>query len=157
MACLTSRGIAVVIDDMHMFLLRAHLDGDQDAVRRAHESLTGPHAMDALGALVHQAFVIAARRTFAPAYNRGQLIQYAASLRAALSERPELLDPVAAELELRRALGEDVPASPDTGARATAQLILLTALARDLELGDDATWDLLLRARQNALHQSQSI
>ncbi|MBV9450733.1 MAG: hypothetical protein JO345_33065 [Streptosporangiaceae bacterium] len=141
----------MTVNDTHLFMLRAHLGGEDEAVRRTYARITDPIAMCGLAELVFQAFLIAARRKFSPTWNHAQVISFVARLRAALCERPELLDPITAELELCRALGEDVNASPDVGATATARLILLDALIESLNLDDEAIWDLLLQARKNAL------
>lgn len=145
----------MTVNDLHMIALRAHLEGQEHAVQRAYEQLTGPHAMDGLAELVYAAFLIAARRKFSPTWNRAQVVLFVARLRALFSKEPELLDPLTAEYELRRVLGEDIPTSPDTGAGATARLILLDALIQSLNLDDKEIWSLLIEARENAMQYSK--
>jgi hypothetical protein len=139
----------MTVSDLQMILLRAYLDGEDEVASKAREQLTVPNALDGLAELVHAAFMIAARRRFSPTWSKAQVIRFVAHVRALLSDRPDLLDPLAGELELRRALGEPVPASPDIGARAAAQFIFLDALVQSLGLDDEAKWDLLHRARDN--------
>jgi hypothetical protein len=87
----------------------------------------------------------AAQRNFSPTWSNAQIIRFVAHVRELLSDRAELLDPLAGELELRRVLGEPIPASPNIGARAAAQLILLDAMIQSLSLDDAAIWDLSAR------------
>jgi hypothetical protein len=139
----------MTVTDMHMILLRAHLDGEDEVASKAREQLTGPNPMDGLAELVNAAFAVAAQRKFSPTRSNAQIVRFVAHVRALLSDRAELLDPLAGELELRRALGEPIPASPNIGARAAAQLILLDATVQSLGLDDQAVWDLLHQARDN--------
>jgi hypothetical protein len=129
------------ITESHVAFLRAYLHGDEDAATSAWSQITAP---DGLALLVHTALGIAARRQFAPAWTRADVIRYVTRVRAALSDRPDILDPRTAEHELRRALGDTIITSADrSGAVATAHLILLNALAASRDL-DEAGLDLLL-------------
>lgn len=65
-----------------------------------------------------------------------------------LSNLPGTVDPVAAESEIRRALGDTVSELPDPDARAAAQLTVLDYLVRDMKLTDDQIDDLLQDARR---------
>jgi cytochrome P450 len=139
------------VTDLEMTMLRAQLAGDDEAARHAFTAqLARSGDASGLGMLLYAAFVIAARRKFAPRWSRTDVIGYVARVRALLSERPDLLDPVTAEDELHSALGGNVMAEHDTGARAAAWLILLLALAASLDLDDDATQVLLDEARGQA-------
>ena len=71
-------------------------------------------------------------------------------MRALLSERPDLLDPLAAEHLLRSALGEKMTGYPAAEAEARAQIILLDALVQSTDLDDAAVADLLNQARELA-------
>jgi hypothetical protein len=62
----------------------------------------------------------------------------------------EILDPLAAERELRRALGEDVSPWPDVEVRARTQLVLLDALIQGMTLDRPAIAELLEEARAKA-------
>lgn len=134
------------VSDLHVAALRAHLAGDAVAVARALDRLRGEAGLDGLAALAQAALVLAASRSFAPTWTQAAVIQYVAAIRAIFSEQPDLLNPLAAESELRNALGEGLPAWPDETARAHAQVILLAALARSLELDDTGIDELLNRA-----------
>jgi hypothetical protein len=131
-----------------MALLRASVTGDDAGLQRALEQLTGPGERDGLAALTQTAFVIAARRKFAPAWSRADVIRYVAMIRVILSDQPDLVSPLAAENELRIALGESLPAWPDDTARATAQMILLTALVQGLNLDPAGIDQFLGQARE---------
>jgi hypothetical protein len=52
----------MTVSDMHMILLRAYLDGEDEVASKAREQLTGPNAMDGLAELVHPVFVVASHR-----------------------------------------------------------------------------------------------
>lgn len=147
---MTGSGAKPTISDVHVALLRAEIDGDADAARRACEQVAAQHAEDGFGALTQAAFVITARREFAPTWSRPEVIRYVAVVRTLFSEKPDLLNPSVAENELRNALGESLPPWPDDTARATAQLILLTALVQTLQLDDAGVDELLSQARELA-------
>ncbi|MBV9445889.1 MAG: hypothetical protein JO345_08340 [Streptosporangiaceae bacterium] len=106
--------------------------------------------MDGFVELVHAAFIVAARRKFSPAWTRAQVIHFVAQVRGLLSERPHLVDPTLAELELRRALGENVSVQSDLATRASVQFILLDALTASLDLDGQSVADLLDQARTEA-------
>jgi hypothetical protein len=132
-------------------MLRAHIVGeDQEAQQAFSQQAAAPGDMSGLAWLVHAAFVIAARRKFAPTWNRAKVIRYVSQVRALLSERPGLLDPRVAEDELASALGGHAPASHEIGALATARLLLLDALVASLDLDDEGINALLGEARKSA-------
>jgi hypothetical protein len=132
-------------------MLRAHIAGDDEGAQRAFgQQVAAPGDMSGLAWLVHAAFVIAARREFAPTWNRAKVIRYVGQVRALLNERPGLLDPRVAEDELASALGGQAPASHEIGAVATARLFLLDALVARLDLDDEGIDALLAEARKAA-------
>lgn len=139
------------VTDHELATLRAQLIGQDEIARQEFSSqLAESGDLSGLGMLVYAAFVIAARRKFAPAWTRADVIGYVARVRALLSERPGLLDPVTAEDELRSALGDNVTAEHSTGARAAAWLILLLTFAASLDLDENAVQALLDEARGQA-------
>ena len=139
------------VTDLEVFMLRAHIAGeDEEAQRAFSRQAATSDDMSGLAWLVHAAFVIAARRQFAPTWNKGQVIRYVGQVRALLSERPGLLDPRVAEDELASALGGQAPASHEIGAVATARLFLLDTLIASLDLDDDGINALLSEARKAA-------
>jgi hypothetical protein len=138
----TSREVAMV---------RATMRGeDEEAQRLFQEQLAATGDTSGMAMLVYAAFVIAARRKFAPRYNMGQVIRYVAEVRALLNEKPWLLDPLAGEDELRIALGGQVTATHPVAAVALARLSLLHALIADLNLDDQGVQALLDEARPAA-------
>jgi hypothetical protein len=141
----------VSVTDLEMAVLHAQITGNDETAQRAFsEKLAVSGDLRGLAALVHAAFVIAARRKFAPQWSRAEVIRYVAQVRTLLSERPALLDPLTAEDELRNALGEPVTATHEVGAVAAARLSLLLALAASLDLDDKAIANLLGDARDTA-------
>ncbi|MCL2395824.1 MAG: hypothetical protein FWC87_14215 [Acidimicrobiaceae bacterium] len=136
--------------DVDVAILRASIDGNADVVRAAADGLDGAGASAGLVALTRAAFGLAARRQFGPEWSTSDVIGFVAMVRAIPGGQPELLDPLVAEAELRSALGEDLPASPDPQARAVTQVVLLAALVGSLRL-DDAGIDALIdEARQSS-------
>lgn len=120
-------------------------------MRQIMGELSRPGDLDPLAPLLHRAFVLAVRKAFGPQFTHGEVIRLVANVRTVLSEMPSLVDPVAAESEIRRALGEPTPLFPDPNAWAAAQLAVLDYLVHDMELGDDQVDSLLDRARQAAM------
>jgi hypothetical protein len=139
------------VTDLEMVMLRAQILGEDEAAQRAfQEQLALSGDVSGLAVLVYAAFMIAARRKFAPEWTRSEVIRYVARVRALLSEQPGLLDPVVAEDELRNALGEEVTVTHEVGAVAAARLCLLHALVASLDLDDPAVGNLLGQARDVA-------
>jgi len=135
------------VTDVQMELLRAHIAGQEDAVGLARDHMKSP---EGLGALVRAAFDVAARRRFYPSWTSAQVIRFVGRVRALFAERPGLIDAPTAERELRRALGEQMPASGDIPASASAQLLMLDVLIAELNLDDLGIGGLLIHARELA-------
>jgi hypothetical protein len=139
------------VTSLEMAMVRAALRGqEEEAQRLFQEQLAATGEANGIAALVHAAFLVAAQRKFAPRYTRAEGIRYVAQVRAALSERPGLLDPLAAEDELFAALGGQVTGTHDIGAVALARLFLLMALIASLNLDDQEVGALLDQARELA-------
>jgi hypothetical protein len=139
------------VTSLEMAMVRAALRGqEEEAQRLFQEQLAATGEANGIAVLVHAAFLVAARRKFAPRYTRAQVIRYVAQVRAALSERPGLLDPLAAEDELFAALGGQVTGTHDIGTVALARLFLLMALIASLNLDDQEVGALLDQARELA-------
>ena len=134
------------VDDLHVAYLRAQIAGEQATMLQVLGQLTGANALEPLVPLVHGSFVIAVRKWFGHSFTHAQVIKLVAHARALFSEQPELIDPLIAESEIRRALGENVPPSPDPNARGTVQLAVLDYLVRALDLNDQAIEDFLKEA-----------
>lgn len=135
------------VDDLHMTYMRAQIAGNEGVMRQALAQLTGPHDLDPLPPLVFEAFVLAVRKWFGSSFTHGQVIRLVAAIR---SYDPKLVDPVAAESEIRRALGDHAALFPDPDARAAVHFILLDFLVRDMQLDNEAVNRLLDKARDTA-------
>jgi len=141
----------MLVTDLDIAFLREQIAGEDEVAQRAvADQIAAVGDLSGLGALVHAAFVIAARRHFAPAWTRAGVIQYVAHVRAMLAERPGILSPSAAEDELKIALGDRAGTRHQAGEIARARLLLLIALVVSLDLDDDGTSDLLDEARSAA-------
>jgi hypothetical protein len=130
-----------------MVWLRAYLAGELAQAREVNSQVATPGAAAGIGALVHAALVVAARRKFTPTWTHDDVTRYVARVRGLLSEQPDVLDPLVAEQELRSALGERLTAGADPKSRGRAQFILLNALVQSLGLDEAGVADLLGRAR----------
>jgi hypothetical protein len=130
----------------HAVLLRAYLQGNEDTFTIQARSI----APDGFAPLVHTAFVIAARRMFAPQWTRAAVVRYVAETRKALSGRPGLVDPRVAEHELRRVLGGEVTSAGSWSSVATAQLIVLKSMTVSLQLDEDGLDDLVKQSLEEA-------
>lgn len=119
-------------------------------MRRVAAELAAPHDMDPLAPFIHQAFVLAVRAAFGAEFTRSRVIHLVVEVRGMLSPRTNLIDPVVAESEICRALGDPAPFSPDGKARTTAQMAVLDYLVRDMGLDDDEIFALLDQAREAA-------
>lgn len=119
-------------------------------MRQIMDQLRIPGGMDPVAPLLYSAFVIAVRKAFAPEFTRGEVVRLVSNVRVLLGEMRDAVDPVAAETEIRRALGENIPAFPDANASAAAQMTVLGYLVRDLGLDGSALSDLLAQARSAA-------
>jgi hypothetical protein len=139
------------VTDLEMVVLRAEIAGEDEVARRAaRDQLAASGQLAGLESLQYAAFVIAVRRKFAAGWTSAEVIRYVAQVRGLLSERPDLLDPQAAETEIRRALGDNTAAPAQPGVVATAQMILLSALTASLRLDDQGVLALLAEARMVA-------
>jgi hypothetical protein len=146
----TPKGPAMPVTDHQMVLLMAYLAGEEEVAQRVRTELAASGTAEGFAELVYAAFVIAARRRFSPAWTRSGVIRFVAEVRALLSEQPDVLDPLAAEHQLRSALGEKMTSYPAAEDRARAQVILLDALVQSADLDDAGLHELLDEARQLA-------
>lgn len=99
--------------------------------------------------LLYAAFLLAARRRFAPAWTRGDVVRYVGSIRAGAPVDDDI-DPVTAEALILRALGTDQPLHAGLEAKVAVQTILLGALIADLRLDSGGLEELLVQARSLA-------
>jgi hypothetical protein len=140
------------VSDLEMAILRGWITGDGEMARGSFsEQLAVAGDANGLALLVYAAFVIAARRKFAPRWTRTEVTGYVARLRSELQgEEPGLVDPLTAEDELRGALGESVAATHQTGYVAAARLFILIDILVSQDLDDEALADVLSQARESA-------
>jgi hypothetical protein len=119
---------------MHTYLSGLHSDSDADSDAALNESdrqflaLLKSDQIEGLGELVLAAFTIAARRQFSPTWIPAEIVRFVAGVRSRSSEMATLLQPSAAENQLRIALGNTVTPYPEMEARGRAQMVLLNAL-----------------------------
>lgn len=139
------------VTDKQMVLLHAYLSGEYEIAETLHRELTAAGAVDGIAELVYAAFVIAARQKFSPTWAHSDVIRFVARVRADRSGQPDALDPLAAEHQLRSALGETMTGDHASGeAHAGAQVILLEALAQSQNLDEPARASMLNQAREVA-------
>jgi hypothetical protein len=141
------------VNDQHVAYLRAQIAGDAEIMEYVTGQMAAPHAMDGLISLIDEAFVLVVRKWFGAYYSHGQVIRLVAQVRGLLSEQPALVDPVVAESEIRRALGENAPWISDAKVRTPAQLAVFDFLVRELELDESEVWA-MLRDAQDAASRS---
>lgn len=139
------------VDDRHVAWMRAMLDGRIDEVRRIGDELKAAGAVDPFIPYLHYAFFVAIRKLSGGEYTRSWVVTTVAALRSVLDGTPAVIDPVAAESEIFRALGDQsVPQFPDGDARMAAQIPLLRYAIDSLELSDAEVQDLLTQAQTMA-------
>lgn len=138
------------VTDEQVAWLRAYLAGHPEEAQSLRARATAPDGAAGLGALVHAAFVIAARRKFGRSWTRAEVTQFVAQVRRLLTERPEALDPGVAGYELRRALGDKPAGHPDAHSSGRVQFILLNALVQSLDLKDADVAAVINQAREVA-------
>jgi hypothetical protein len=130
------RGVPAISDAMvaalRMYLCVLHTDADPDPAETGRQLVARIKASGTAGfeVLALAAFTVAARRHFAPstAWSPADVIRYVARVRSDSAEMAAQLNAVAAENQLRIALGQKVPAHPDMAARGKAQMFLLDTL-----------------------------
>jgi hypothetical protein len=134
---------------MHAYL-SASSDAEAAEAERQFIMLARTGDADGIGELLYAAFVIAARRAFAPSWESADLIRFVADVRSSSGEASGILDPKVAENQLRAALSQEPAPCPDEEARARAQLILLATLTNRLGLTTSGLDKLLSDGRTTA-------
>jgi len=123
-----------MVTAMHTYLSGLHSDSDADLNATFDESdrqflaLLKADQIEGLGELVLAAFTIATRRRFSPTWSPAEIVRFVAYVRSDSPEMAALLPPVAAENQLRIALGSAETPFPEMEARGRAQMVLLNAL-----------------------------
>jgi hypothetical protein len=141
----------VAVTDQQVAALRAFLSAqsekDAQDAGQMFRQLADSDTAEGIGELIYAAFVVAARRKFAPRWTLADVVRYVAHLRARNAEDPDELDPAAGENQLRITLGEQIAPHPSKDDRGTAQCILLLELTHDLRLIPSELDELLGQAR----------
>lgn len=139
-------------DDRHSAWLRAVITGQQEDAQRLAGEIFAAGAAEPVYPFLHCAFAAAIRQFFGGSYTRDRVIGLVAAVRAGLSGTPaDGINPVAAESEILRALGDtNVPLFPDGDARAVAQAALFSYTVHAMALDDGQIGELLRQARQMA-------
>ena len=129
--------MTTIPDDMvtalrtYLGALHASSDDAFDDSDRRFLALRTSGKYQGLDVLLLAAFTVAARRRFAPVWYPAEIIRYVAEVRGVTPEMADTLNAVAAENQLRSALGQEVPPFPDAETRTRAQMMLLIALTAD--------------------------
>jgi hypothetical protein len=119
-----------MVTAMHTYLsaLQADSDAALDESDRQFLALLKADQIEGLGELLLAAFTVAARRRFSPTWTPAEIVRFVAGVRSRSTEMAALLQPSAAENQLRIALGNAVTPYPEMEARGRAQMVLLSTL-----------------------------
>lgn len=122
-------------------VLRAMVEGDferqEELSHRLHES----GGLDDYGNVIGAAFFLAIRKQFPERYSAEDIIRLVADTRAMIDRTGDLMDPRAAELVARAALGESgLLANVSDEAVVQAQVAICSYLAEEGKLGDPDTF-----------------
>jgi hypothetical protein len=118
-------------------MLRAMVDGDFDRHQQLSNALKESGGLDDYGEVIGAAFYIAVRMQIPKRYSAEDVIRLVADTRALVDRTGDVIDPRAAELVVRAALGEHEQAAalPDKDVVET-QMAVCSFLAFERRLGD---------------------
>ncbi|HEY0541924.1 MAG TPA: hypothetical protein VGD53_26390 [Actinoallomurus sp.] len=125
---------SMALSDEHVAALRGFLAFEPDEGVRLTGRLAQTDDLQSYGVLIYAAFVTAVRRRFSPTWTVPEVIGFVASVRARLLGDEIEIDPRAAELLMRRALGDSVTGDLDDETKARAQILVLAELIADEQL-----------------------
>jgi hypothetical protein len=118
-------------------LLRATVDGDFERSEELSHALRASGGLDEYGTVIGAAFYIAVHRQFPERYCAEDVIRLVADTRAVLDQTGDVIDPRAAELVVRSALGERGLVSTIPPATVVqVQVAVCSVLADQKKLGD---------------------
>lgn len=137
----------MAVSDTQIASLRAFLSNDPHEGMRLAGSLVDSDDADGFGELLYAAFVTAVRRRFSAAWTIPAVVTFVAAARAALFQDGTDIDPHAAEILIRRALGDSVITGVEEMASARAQVLVLRRLIADERLDDCGLDRFLAEAR----------
>ncbi|MCW2860723.1 MAG: hypothetical protein JWP48_2431 [Actinoallomurus sp.] len=136
----------MVLSDEHVASLRGFLAFEPDEGVRLTGQLAQTGDLQSYGVLIYAAFVTAVRRRFSPTWTVPEVIGFVASVRARLLGDVEI-DPRAAGLLMRRALGDSVTGDLDDETKARAQVFVLAELIADEQLDASGLDQFMSQAR----------
>ncbi|WP_344954328.1 hypothetical protein [Actinomadura miaoliensis] len=142
----------MAVTDQEVAVLRAHLARDFEEYERLWPQLDRGAAARGYTALIAAAFFEAVDRRFSGQLNKADVVEYVGEVRARFDEQGTEIDPLAAEVMIRAALGDEVDADLDDETVISTQLFVLTALVLDEELDGAALDEFLAEARKTADH-----
>jgi hypothetical protein len=118
-------------------MLRAMVDGDFDRHQQLSNALKESGRLDGYEEVIGAAFYIAVRMQFPKRYSAEDVIRLVADTRVLVDQTGDVIDPRAAELVVRAALGEHdrVTGLPETAVVET-QMAVCSYLAFERRLGD---------------------
>lgn len=154
----------MTVDDRCVAWVRTLIDGQVEEGKRLAEELAADGGDDALVPLLYYSFVFAVRELFGGTYPddlavqvpvvQVPVVQVLARVRAQIADTGVVLDPEAAESEIRHALGDrEASRSPDADARSLVHVVLLKFAVREAELDRDRVDGILAQARQSVEHR----
>lgn len=121
----------------HLAMLRATVEGEFERAEEMSHALRDAGGLRGYPEVISAAFYIAVRRQFPERYSAEDIIRLVADTRAMFDQTGDALDPRAAELVARSALGEQGLASHLPGATITqAQVAVVSLLAHEKKLGE---------------------
>lgn len=149
----------MTVDDRCVAWVRTLIDGQVEEGKRLAEELAADGGDDALVPLLYYSFVFAVRELFGGTYPddlavQVPVVQVLARVMTQIADTGVVLDPEAAESEIRHALGDrEVGRSPDADARSLVHVVLLKFAVREAELDRDRVDGILAQARQSVEHR----
>lgn len=142
----------MAISDEQVTSLRALLSADSDKGVELTERLVRTGDLEGYGSLIYAAFVVAVRRRFQPSWTIPGVVRLVASVRARLLKAEIEIDPLAAEVLTRRALGDGVVGELDDETKARVQIFMLAELVADEQLDESALDEFMKQVRALAHH-----
>jgi hypothetical protein len=143
--------LAMPVTDEPLVLLHAYLSGEYEIAQALTRELTASGPAGGIAELVYVRGIRPRSTAEIRPPRHGDVIRFAARVRAQRTDQPDALDPLAAEHQLRSALGETITSErPSAGDGARAQVILLEPLLRSENLDEPAQASLLNQAREIA-------
>ncbi|MCW2865206.1 MAG: hypothetical protein JWP48_6914 [Actinoallomurus sp.] len=142
----------MIIPDEQIASLRAFLAGDSEEGMRPTGRFVESGGVEGYGELVYAAFAVVVSRRFSPSWTIADVVRGVAAVRARLLDVDVDVDPRAAEVMIRRVLGDAVTDDFEDESKARAQVFVLLVLVDDEDF-DDAGLDAFLSEVRNLADQ----